>query len=129
MGANIQWDAFQNDRGETLVRMLYNEKEIPFHDGCEPISADSTFYTIEELAECLPLNSTSDHSQAHLINAEDAADHQAPVDDSLSSKPQSWGIIDAIAGALAIGIGIGAANAFGPQIQQLLQKFSSQLPF
>lgn len=129
MGANIQWDAFQNDRGETLVRMLYNEKEIPFHDGCEPITADSTFYTIEELADCLPLGSTSDHSQAHLIDSEDATDHQPPVADSLSSKPQFWGIIGALAGALAIGIGIGAVNAFGPQIQQQLQKFSSQLPF
>ncbi|MER0090347.1 histidine-type phosphatase [Corynebacterium sp. KPL2680] len=129
MGANIQWDAFQNDRGETLVRMLYNEKEIPFHDGCEPIAADSTFYTIEELADCLPLGSTSDHSQAHLMDAEDAADHQLPVADSLSSKPQFWGIIGVIAGALAISIGIGAVNAFGPQIQQQLHKFGSQLPF
>ncbi|MGV0399564.1 histidine-type phosphatase [Corynebacterium segmentosum] len=129
MGANIQWDAFQNDRGETLVRMLYNEKEIPFHDGCEPIAADSTFYTIEELADCLPLGSTSDHSQANLMDAEDAADHQLPVADSLSSKPQFWGIIGAIAGALTIGIGIGAVNAFGPQIQQQLHKFGSQLPF
>ena len=64
MGANIQWDAFQNDQGVTLVRMLYNEAEIPFHAGCMPVVDDSTFYTIEELADCLPLGSTSDHSKA-----------------------------------------------------------------
>lgn len=64
MGANIQWDAFQNDQGVTLVRMLYNEKEVPFHAGCLPVADDSVFYTIDELADCLPLGSTSDHSQA-----------------------------------------------------------------
>ena len=63
------------------------------------------------------------------MDAEDAADHHLPVADSLSSKPQFWGIIGVIAGALAIGIGIGAVNAFGPQIQQQLHKFGSQLPF
>jgi len=64
MGANIQWDAFQNDQGVTLVRMLYNEAEIPFHAGCMPVVDGSAFYTIEELADCLPLGSTSDHSKA-----------------------------------------------------------------
>ncbi|WP_370639277.1 histidine-type phosphatase [Corynebacterium sp. CNCTC7651] len=44
MAANIQWDAFQNAEGVTLVRMLYNEAEIPFHAGCMPVMDDSTFY-------------------------------------------------------------------------------------
>lgn len=64
MAANIQWDAFQNEQGTTLVRMLYNEAEVPFHAGCVPVADDSVFYTIEELAACLPLGATSDHSQA-----------------------------------------------------------------
>lgn len=55
MGANIQWDAFQNERGDTLVRMLYNEKEIAFHDGCEPFEEGPTFYALDELEACLPL--------------------------------------------------------------------------
>ena len=66
MGANIQWDAFQNDNDETIVRMLYNEAEVPFHSGCVPIEKGSMFYTLDELEDCLPLGSTSDHTKARL---------------------------------------------------------------
>ena len=69
MGANIQWDAFQNDKDETIVRMLYNEAEVPFHAGCVPIEDGSMFYTLDELEACLPLGSTSDHAQAHLASS------------------------------------------------------------
>lgn len=66
MAANIQWDEFQNTAGETIVRMLYNEAEIPFHAGCEPIAEGSRFYTLDELESCLPLGASSDHAHAHL---------------------------------------------------------------
>lgn len=69
MAANIQWDAFQNDKDETIVRMLYNEAEVPFHAGCVPIEDGSMFYTLDELEACLPLGSTSDHAQAHLAKS------------------------------------------------------------
>lgn len=65
MAANIQWDAFQNDKDETIVRMLYNEAEVPFHAGCVPIEDGSMFYTLDELEACLPLGATSDHATAH----------------------------------------------------------------
>lgn len=66
MAANIQWDAFENQTGQVVVRMLYNEKEIPFKDACQPIAEGSMFYRLEELKVCLPLGSVSDHSQARL---------------------------------------------------------------
>lgn len=69
MAANIQWDAFQNDKDETIVRMLYNEAEVPFHAGCVPIEDGSMFYTLDELEACLPLGLTSDHAQAHLASS------------------------------------------------------------
>ncbi|MDT0466136.1 histidine-type phosphatase [Streptomyces gibsoniae] len=51
MAANIQWDVFR--RGDTyLVRMLYNEKEIPFRQGCRPIARGSHFYDLAELERC-----------------------------------------------------------------------------
>lgn len=66
MAANIQWDSFRNADSQVIVRMLYNEKETGFHDGCMPIADGSTFYTLDELNACLPLGSTSDHSKAQL---------------------------------------------------------------
>lgn len=69
MAANIQWDAFQNDKDETIVRMLYNEAEVPFHAGCVPIEDGSKFYTLDELEACLPLGATSDHTKAHLASS------------------------------------------------------------
>ncbi len=91
MGANIQWDAFQNKEGQTLVRMLYNEKEIQFKDECEPITKDSTFYTLDELAACLPLGATSNHSKAHLAESNDKG----------SSSGTVWGIVAAVIGVIA----------------------------
>ncbi|KQB83947.1 histidine-type phosphatase [Corynebacterium lowii] len=55
MAANIQWDAFQNQSGEVVVRMLYNERATPFHEGCTPMEPQSAFYRLEELQGCLPL--------------------------------------------------------------------------
>ncbi|MEV5957205.1 histidine-type phosphatase [Streptomyces sp. NPDC051987] len=51
LAANIQWDVFEKG-DDYLVRMLYNEKEIPFKAGCEPIKKGSTFYDLNELEHC-----------------------------------------------------------------------------
>ena len=127
MGANIQWDAFQNEHGETLVRMLYNEKEIAFHDGCEPIAKGSTFYTIDELSECLPLGSTSDHSKARLKENRGHDTPQPSPSGAVSSKAEVWGVVAAVIGALAIAVGTAAANA--EQIKSILNKYGIHLPF
>lgn len=124
MGANIQWDAFQNERGDTLVRMLYNEKEIAFHDGCEPIEEDSTFYTLDELEACLPLGATSDHSKAHL---EQPKHQQGSDSSSLSSSATIWGIIAGLLGAIALAAG--AVTTYEPQIRALAKQFGIPLPF
>ena len=51
MAANIQWDVFR--KGDTyLVRMLYNEKETAFKQGCAPVSKGSKFYDLDELERC-----------------------------------------------------------------------------
>jgi hypothetical protein len=51
LGANIQWDVFQKgDRH--LVRMLYNEKETAFRQGCHPVTKGSAFYDLDELERC-----------------------------------------------------------------------------
>ncbi|EOD54008.1 histidine acid phosphatase family protein [Aeromonas molluscorum 848] len=50
--ANIQWDAYRDDRGKVLVRMLYNEKETAFKAGCVPIKIGSAFYEFGELKRC-----------------------------------------------------------------------------
>ena len=127
MGANIQWDAFQNEHGETLVRMLYNEKEIAFHDGCEPIAEGSMFYTIDELSECLPLGSTSDHSKARLKEDKKHDNPQPSPSGAVSSKAEVWGVVAAVIGALAIAVGTAAANA--EQIKSILNKYGIHLPF
>jgi hypothetical protein len=50
--ANIQWDAYRDDRGKVLVKMLYNEKETAFKAGCVPIKSGSAFYEFGELKRC-----------------------------------------------------------------------------
>ncbi|MGV0361491.1 histidine phosphatase family protein [Corynebacterium minutissimum] len=127
MGANIQWDAFQNEHGETLVRMLYNENEIAFHDGCEPIAEGSMFYTIDELSECLPLGSTSDHSKARLKEDKNHDNPQPSPSGAVSSKAEVWGVVAAVVGALAIAVGTAAANT--EQIKRILNKYGIHLPF
>ncbi len=54
MAANIQWDIFQNSAGHTLVRMLYNEKEIEFKPQCSSakVGAGSYFYDYSKLRNC-----------------------------------------------------------------------------
>lgn len=50
--ANIQWDVYQNADKQVLVKMLYNEKEVAFKTGCEPVAAGSFFYDFAELKRC-----------------------------------------------------------------------------
>ncbi len=50
--ANIQWDVYRNDDQQVLVKMLYNEKEVAFKAGCEPVAAGSHFYDFAELKRC-----------------------------------------------------------------------------
>lgn len=51
MSANVQWDLYAGE-GEYLVRMLYNEREIPFKDACVPVEPGSFFYDFDELQRC-----------------------------------------------------------------------------
>lgn len=53
MAANIQWDVFANDQGQQVVRMLLNEREVPFGGTCRAIGDGSVFYTVPELKRCL----------------------------------------------------------------------------
>lgn len=52
--ANIQWDVYQNaaNGGETLVKMLYNEKEIGFKQDCHVYPGTRYFYSLPELQRC-----------------------------------------------------------------------------
>lgn len=53
MAANVQWDVFRDAGGRAVVRMLYDEKAIPFRTGCTPIAPGSLFYDAGEVRRCL----------------------------------------------------------------------------
>lgn len=52
--ANIQWDLYKSgtEGGKTLVKMLYNEKEIGFKDSCKVFPGTKHFYSLTELERC-----------------------------------------------------------------------------
>ena len=52
MAANVQWDVYKDANNNYAVRMLYNEKEVSFKNGCEPLSPGSFFYSFDGLKEC-----------------------------------------------------------------------------
>lgn len=52
MAANVQWEVYEDSEENYAVRMLYNEKETEFKDGCEPLSEGSYFYEFTELKRC-----------------------------------------------------------------------------
>lgn len=70
MAANVQWDVVAkpgNDpktgRAYTpLVRMLYNETEIPFRAECTPIADGSHWYKLTELKTCLNADENGNHA-------------------------------------------------------------------
>ncbi|RAK01672.1 histidine-type phosphatase [Aliidiomarina maris] len=53
MGANVQWDVYQNSVGDRLVRMLHNEAQVKFADVCQSYDQMTYFYAVEELKRCL----------------------------------------------------------------------------
>ncbi|MGH3473929.1 MAG: histidine-type phosphatase [Aeromicrobium sp.] len=53
LAGNIEWSAYRNDAGKVLVTMRYNEKPVPFNDGCTPFKDGSYFYSVDELKSCL----------------------------------------------------------------------------
>ncbi|TFD83548.1 histidine-type phosphatase [Cryobacterium lactosi] len=53
MAANVQWDVYSNSAGQTIMRMLYNEKEIAFNSSCQPLEAGSHYYDVTEVKRCL----------------------------------------------------------------------------
>jgi hypothetical protein len=52
--ANIQWDAWRNAAGMTLIRMLYNERETPFKRECDHarLAPGSPFYEFRKPKAC-----------------------------------------------------------------------------
>lgn len=68
MAANIQWDVATKDGKDPktgkaytpLVRMLYNETEVPFNASCTPVAEGSTWYKESELKSCLGLEEKRD---------------------------------------------------------------------
>ncbi|MFT7764287.1 histidine-type phosphatase [Clavibacter tessellarius] len=53
MAANVQWDVYRAADGRAIVRMLYDERAIPFRAGCSPVAAGSLFYDVAEVRRCL----------------------------------------------------------------------------
>ncbi len=61
MAANVQWDVVARAGVDPttgadytpLVRMLYNEREIAFADGCRPVAEGSNWVKLTELKRCL----------------------------------------------------------------------------
>lgn len=61
MAANVQWDVVARDGVDPatgaaytpLVRMLVNERETAFRDGCTPVAAGSPWVKASELRACL----------------------------------------------------------------------------
>ncbi|MEN8281615.1 histidine-type phosphatase [Acinetobacter gerneri] len=54
MAANLQWDVYQNNQGQTLVKMLYNEKESAFKTECDyaRYKTNSFYYDYLKLKQC-----------------------------------------------------------------------------
>ena len=53
LAGNIEWSAYRSGEGKVLVTMRYNEKPVPFHEGCTPHEDGSYFYRVSELKDCL----------------------------------------------------------------------------
>ncbi|MFT2691768.1 histidine-type phosphatase [Clavibacter zhangzhiyongii] len=53
MAANVQWDVYRAADGRAVVRMLADERAIPFRAGCAPMAPGSLFYDVGEVRRCL----------------------------------------------------------------------------
>ncbi|MDO4413078.1 histidine-type phosphatase [Cutibacterium sp.] len=60
LAANVQWDVFESRSGQKVVGMLLNEQQATFGRGCRPVSANSFFYTVDELKHGLTGTSITD---------------------------------------------------------------------
>ncbi len=54
MAANVQWEVWQGEGGERVVRMLFNEAEADFKPACDGarLKAGSHFYRVTALLAC-----------------------------------------------------------------------------
>ncbi len=53
MAANVQWEVFQNEAQQIVVRMLHNEREVAFPSACQPLTGTTYFYDFGEIKRCL----------------------------------------------------------------------------
>ena len=137
MAANIQWDvATKDDDPETgkaytpLVRMLYNETEVPFNASCTPVAEGSTWYKESELKSCLGLEEKrvpTDEEPTITVDTDTSGDQQqdgntqndqkqdagdATKQPSASDRPKtipktgSAMIVPAVAGVVLVAAGV-----------------------
>ncbi|WP_043673000.1 histidine-type phosphatase [Clavibacter michiganensis] len=64
MAANVQWDVYRDASGRAIVRMLDDERAIPFRAGCTPIAPGSLFYDAGEVRRCLTGSAAADPGTA-----------------------------------------------------------------
>ena len=50
--ANMQWDVYTNARGNYVVRMLYNERQMHFKSTCKSLRDGSYYYSFDALQRC-----------------------------------------------------------------------------
>lgn len=114
MAANVQWDVVSRAGVDPatgaaytpLVRMLYNEREIAFADGCRPVAEGSHWVKVTELKRCL---TGAAMAESPLIGA------TAPVDDTVpgpelaatggGTDAATWGL-----GILLLAVGAAAVS-------------------
>jgi hypothetical protein len=80
MAANVQWDVYREASGRAVVRMLYDEKAIPFRAGCTPIAPGSLFYDVGEVRRCLTGSAASTPAPAPAASG-------APADPGSAAGP------------------------------------------
>lgn len=114
MAANVQWDVVSRAGVDPatgaaytpLVRMLYNEREIAFADGCRPVAEGSHWVKVTELKRCL---AGAAMAESPLIG------DTAPVDDTVpgpelaatggGTDAATWGL-----GILLLAVGAAAVS-------------------
>jgi hypothetical protein len=56
MAANVQWDTYLASDGRILVRMLHNERPVPFAAACKASDSAPDLYTLQEIRRCYGLS-------------------------------------------------------------------------